>query len=288
MKIVNKKLSIAEFLDYIAKKDFGVIPPSKLVIHHTWKPDVKDWNGQKTIDGLKTFYEGKGWSAAPHIFVAEDGIWLFTDMYDVGIHASEGNAAWKSKKTGNVWYGWGNDYANNTLLWYSIGIEVVGDYDTKVWSGKTKENALAVIKGLQDRLKIDNSEVHFHNEYDPKTCPGKMITKDWLFTALKASNSQGTVGDDEAKNVKELLDFFGDSKRLDKSLGDHLDSKDVDAIKGYVKDVEAKASVDVDKLKKQIEDLTKENDALQRSNGELGTALDGATKKIEGIKNILQ
>lgn len=269
MKIVNKKLSISEFLAYIAKKDFGTIKPSKLVIHHTWKPDVSDWNGQKTIDGLKAYYEGKGWNAAPHIFVAEDGIWLFTDMSEVGIHASEGNAAWKSKKTGGTWYGWGNNFSENNLLWYSIGIEVVGDYDSKVWTGKTKENAVAVIRALKDLLKIQNTEIHLHNEYDPKTCPGKMITKDWIFDAIKDVESGGSVDSGELECVQALLKFFGDKMRLNKDLGEHLNAKETDAIKGYVKDIE------------------NQNERLQESNGELGTALDSVQKKIEDVKKLL-
>ena len=167
MKIVNKKLSIKEFEKYVAKKDFGTLPPTFLVIHHTYRPTVKTWNGSRTIQGLKTFYEAKGWSAGPHLFIAEDGIWLFTDMYDVGIHAGTGNGTLKSG--------------------YSIGIEVVGNYDNKVWSGKTKENTLAVVKALQGRLNITKEEIHFHRDYSAKSCPGHAITKKWLFNQLNAT-----------------------------------------------------------------------------------------------------
>lgn len=164
MKIIAKKLSLPEFIDYVNKKDFGVLPPTFLVIHHTWKPKKDEWNGSTTIAALKKYYEGLGWSAGPHLFVAEDGIWLFTDMYDVGIHAGAGNG---TVKTG-----------------YSIGIEVVGDYDNEVWSGKTKENALGVIKILQERLKLKERDLHFHREYSAKSCPGNAITMEWLLDQL--------------------------------------------------------------------------------------------------------
>lgn len=165
MKIVGKKLSIKEFEKYVKDKDFGSIPPSWLVLHHTWKPTELDWNGSKSIASLKAFYEGKGWSAAPHIFVGPDGIWLFTDMYEVGIHAGTGNAKWKSKSTGKIWYGWGNDFTNNQLLGYSIGIEVVGNYDGAKWSGDVKRNAVATLKILMDKLKIKDSDLKFHRDY---------------------------------------------------------------------------------------------------------------------------
>ena len=149
MKIVNKKLSIKEFEKYVAKKDFGTLPPTFLVIHHTYRPTVKTWNGSRTIQGLKTFYEDKGWSAGPHLFIAEDGIWLFTDMYDVGIHAGAGNGTLKSG--------------------YSIGIEVVGNYDNKVWEGETYKNTVGAIKALQEKLNIPDKEIMFHRDYRLKS-----------------------------------------------------------------------------------------------------------------------
>lgn len=163
MKIVNKKLSLEEFKDYIRNLDFSPNNPNKLVIHHTWKPDVDDWKGQKSIDGLKKFYEDKGWSAAPHLFIAEDGIWLFTPMNERGIHAGELNER-------------------------SIGIEVVGDYDHKVWAGETKINAIGAINALIGRLGLSDGDIHFHREVSEKSCPGRMINKNWLFSELRREN----------------------------------------------------------------------------------------------------
>lgn len=160
MNIINKCLSAKEFKDYIAKKSFSPNNPNKLCLHHTWKPDVADWNGAKTISGLKRYYEGLGWSAGPHLFIAEDGIWLFTDMNKQGIHAGLGNKN-------------------------SIGIEVVGNYDPKVWKGKTKENALSVIELLSAKLGLTFGDIHYHRMYSAKTCPGKMITSKWLKEKLE-------------------------------------------------------------------------------------------------------
>ncbi|MBI5422056.1 N-acetylmuramoyl-L-alanine amidase [Candidatus Peregrinibacteria bacterium] len=159
MEIVNRRLTLAEFRGLIATFDFGPISPDKLVIHHTWKPTQATWAGQRSINGLKAYYEGKGWPAGPHLFVAEDGIWLFSPMNKDGIHAG-------------------------TLNFHSIGIEVVGDYDNEVWSGQTKANALGVIKVLMDRLSIPQGQVFFHRDVSPKTCPGRAITKEWLFAEL--------------------------------------------------------------------------------------------------------
>ncbi len=159
MEIINKCLTKEEFEDYVKDYNFGRLPANKLVLHHTWKPTKEQWNGRHSIQGLKSYYESKGWWAGPHLFIADDGIWLFTPMRKNGIHA-----------------GWGN--------WRSIGIEVVGDYDARKWSGKTKDNVLFVIKALQEQLSINNEMVKFHRDYSNKSCPGYAITKEWLFKEL--------------------------------------------------------------------------------------------------------
>jgi N-acetylmuramoyl-L-alanine amidase CwlA len=161
MNILNKKLSLAEFEKYIKGKDFAPNNPCKLVIHHTWKPTEQDWKGATTILALKKFYEGKEWSAGPHLFVAPDGIWLFTDMNTQGIHAGVGN-------------------------YRSIGIEVVGNYDGAKWSGQIKDLAFGVIKALKAELEILDENICFHRDYNVyKTCPGTAITKKWILEKLK-------------------------------------------------------------------------------------------------------
>ena len=159
MEIINRRLSIHEFEDYIQDYYFGTQPANRLVIHHTWRPTKEQWQGQKSINGLKGYYERKGWLAGPHLIIAEDGIWLFTPMRKNGIHTAELNHR-------------------------SIGIEVVGDYDNEKWKDITKYNALGVIKALMKKLKLSNDELFFHRDVSPKTCPGTAITKQWLFNEL--------------------------------------------------------------------------------------------------------
>lgn len=45
MKIVNKKLTLDEFISYIKDKSFLPNVPNKIVLHHTWKPTEKDCKG---------------------------------------------------------------------------------------------------------------------------------------------------------------------------------------------------------------------------------------------------
>jgi N-acetylmuramoyl-L-alanine amidase CwlA len=130
--------------------------------------------------GLQSYYQGKGWRAGPHLFIAEDGIWLFTPMNKTGIHAGRGN-------------------------YRSIGIEVVGDYDTQKWDGATKKNAIGAIRALSGRLDINNEAIKFHRDYSSKSCPGHSITKEWLFSQLAVDPDvpdwQNVVGKKSAKDI---------------------------------------------------------------------------------------
>lgn len=169
--MIGRRLSIPEWLSYVAAYDFGTIAPSRLVLHHTFVPTVAQWAGQRSMLGIQRFYAGKGWTAAPHVFAAPDGIWLFTPLKDVGIHAGTGNS-------GTI----------NGRFWYSIGLETVGDYDGARPSGPVWEHAKAVMGGLSRRVGIAPRQlISFHRDYtNQKSCPGWAVTKDWVFGEIDA------------------------------------------------------------------------------------------------------
>jgi N-acetyl-anhydromuramyl-L-alanine amidase AmpD len=167
---INEVLSIDEWKQYVASYNFGKIPPSRVVLHHTWKPTVAQWRGLASMKGMQSFYRSKGWSAAPHLYVAPDGIWLATPMSEVGIHAGNGNSGtWDGK--------WS----------YSIGIEMVGNYDKQRPSGAVWEGTRAVIGELSKRLNIAPRKlIYFHRDFSSKSCPGWAVTKDWVFGEVEA------------------------------------------------------------------------------------------------------
>jgi N-acetylmuramoyl-L-alanine amidase CwlA len=171
MSFIQKKLSIDEFRDYIKDYNFGR-KIDKIVIHHTWKPRSADWEGHKTMLAVQGYYRNtKKWKSGPHLFIAPDGIWLSTPLNQSGIHA-----------------GWrGNPK--------SIGIEVVGDYDRKVWQGEIKKNAIAAMKLLMIKLGLDTQAIKFHNDYSSKSCPGYAITKAWIAKELNLYEEQDDVPD---------------------------------------------------------------------------------------------
>jgi N-acetylmuramoyl-L-alanine amidase len=169
--MIGVVLTIPEWLEYVATYDFGSIPPSRLVLHHTFIPNEQQWRGLASMRGMQGYYAGLGWNAAPHIYVGPDGIWLFTPMREVGIHAGKGNSGTVGGK-----------------LWYSIGLEMVGYFDTVLPGGAVWEGTRAVIGGLSRRLGIAPDQlVSFHRDYtSQKSCPGWAVTKPWVFGEVNA------------------------------------------------------------------------------------------------------
>ena len=161
MKIIGKCLKPEKFKKYVDNKFFGYFPANKIVLHHSYKPNLSQWKGYDTISALKRYYESKGWSAGPHLFIAPEGIWLFSDMRKDGIHAGR-----KGNKR-------------------SIGIEMVGDYQEKKPTGLVWDNTLYAITALNEKLKLKPENIKFHNFYSNTQCPGRAVKHSWVIEELK-------------------------------------------------------------------------------------------------------
>lgn len=158
-------LDIRNFSDYLTT----IVPPSwftKVCIHHTYIPNTKTWAGKRTMDSMLKFYkEQKKWDRYPHIFVAPDGIWTMNKLNEKGIHANVANK-------------------------FSIGVEVVGYYDYEVWQNPIRRLAIGTIYELIKWGNLRLEDYIFHREYNrKKTCPGKMITREFITPLLEIYNN---------------------------------------------------------------------------------------------------
>jgi hypothetical protein len=189
LPIDGRCMTPVQFEEYIRGVQW-LQPRTSVWLHHTWKPTVADWQGAKTIEGMRRTYmtyqwrdsAGNlhvGWDKGPHIFVAPDGIWLFNDIRKDGYHAG-----------GNYNIG-------------SIGIEMVGDYDHVAPSGPVWQNTLAVLKVLMHYLNLDESDLRFHNEVSSKTCPGTAVKRDTVVYALRISQLPISTDDESAVPVEQ-------------------------------------------------------------------------------------
>lgn len=197
-----------EFIDYVASYDFGSVPPSYVVMHHSANPDASyapasgdpatKWDRNEAglssdeikakrkpqLDSIMRFYrDTQGWPSGPHLFVDERWIWLFTPMYDVGTHAKSGNSY----------------HDSSGKLHYSIGIEVVGYYGRVGWPEPVQKLLQIAVQSLQARLKnfeivythaplnrpdLHDGQISFHNDYNKPECPGAIITPDYAIPIL--------------------------------------------------------------------------------------------------------
>jgi hypothetical protein len=202
---VGKGLTVPEFQRYCAQYNFGTIPPDYLILHHTAIPSTLAarypsgavWDAgeagmresgiydkrKRQLDALMRYYrDAKGWPAGPHLFIDEKWIWLFTPMYDVGVHAAQGNSYRDSSRK----------------LHYSIGIEVVGYYEKVHWTPAVAANVRGAVRALHDRLKtfqyIDKpwaGGISSHRDYNKPACPGAAIVPSYYMPILAG------VGDGE-------------------------------------------------------------------------------------------
>ena len=165
MEIDGRVMTPAQFVEYVEGLEFSP-RPLRIFLHHTWKPTQEDWRGRDSIMAMKDYYEKQiwqdsdgqlheGWTAGPHLFVADDGIWLFSDLrYDgVGVY--------------------GHNYR-------SRHVEMVGNYDEQLPSGATLENTIAALGILHERLGLDIQQLNFHRDFSTKSCPGRAVKKEWI------------------------------------------------------------------------------------------------------------
>jgi len=205
---IGQALTPKEFASYVSTYNFGTIPPSYLVIHHTYKPDASWapisgdqstwWDRNEAglsndqirdkrkpqLDSIMAYYRDyHGWSAGPHLFVDERWIWLFTPMDTVGIHAASGNS-----------------YTDASGLHYSVGIEVVGYFENVGWPVTIQKNLQVAVQTLKARLKnfdivyhegpkntpaAHDHSISFHRDYNKDACPGAVITPEYAIPILR-------------------------------------------------------------------------------------------------------
>lgn len=163
--IVGQFYTPEEFDAYVrglknSGKLFADWRPQFVVLHNTSNPTLAMRpNGftHAQIQNLADYYRGMGWSAGPHCFVDQHGIWAFTPLWTPGVHSP----SW------------------NEVSW---GVEVLGEYQSesaaKGPGANVVHNAVCCLATLHDVAGLDSHSLRPHHA-DPltthKDCPGKNI-----------------------------------------------------------------------------------------------------------------
>jgi hypothetical protein len=155
-EIVGLPFTAPAFQEYVAALKFITWRPRFVVVHNTGVPDFADWHrytGEQRMRGLTHYYrDEQGWSAGPHLFVADDFIWVFTPLTTSGVHSPSWNA-------------------------FSWGVEIVGDYATEIFGGAVEANAVQALATLHETIGLDPQSMRPHRD-DPLTthqCPGRNL-----------------------------------------------------------------------------------------------------------------
>lgn len=153
---LNKRFeSLLDFERYLYAT-YPIVPSwiKRYVFHNTYRPDKTQWGGSENMRTLGKFYQDKGWSAGPNLFVASgtkhDGVYIGTPLHLPGIHAGACN----------------DD---------GIGVEHVGDFDrdTIPYTDLVYYCTVSAIIHRWANMNPMNTLV-LHKDCMPgRTCPGK-------------------------------------------------------------------------------------------------------------------
>src|SRR5882724_2828263 len=174
--IVGQGFTPDAFARYVDTIGFDTWRPQFVVLHNTAVPKLADWHsvsGAVRMRGLESYYrDAQHWSAGPHLFVADDLIWVFTPLNVSGVHSP----SW------------------NSIAW---GVEMVGDYEVELFNADVRNNAVNALAVLPAALGLDPNTLCLHKE-DPLTthnCPGKNVDKSDMITALSSALTALEPGD---------------------------------------------------------------------------------------------
>jgi hypothetical protein len=170
--IVGRGFTSSQFDDYVRDLAMTDWKPGFVVLHNTSEPRLADWHKvapEQRMLNLQEYYRNPdpsvnkpAWSAGPHLFVADDLIWVFTPLTTSGVHSPSWNA----------------------ISW---GVEMVGEYDEEPFGDRVRDNAIAALASLHSKLGLDPRSLRFHKE-DPRTthkdCPGKYVSKNDIVAAV--------------------------------------------------------------------------------------------------------
>ncbi len=168
--IVGRRFTPEEFAAYVKTtvnpelRQRGHWRPGFIVLHHTGVPSIRQrpqgFTGDN-MDALARYYGiTKGWRSGPHLFVDQNGIWVFTRLTRRGTHSPSWNGvAWGIEQLGN----------------FIIENYQEGD------GAKIRDNATAAVAILSVARGFNPASLRFHKDdrrTTHKDCPGDTCKKE--------------------------------------------------------------------------------------------------------------
>lgn len=193
---------------------------NQIHIHHTWKPDKKDYKGEETIRAIWRYHTRQnGW-------------------IDIGYH-------FEVDPDGTIWDGRPLDINPASIKGHNKGavaIAIIGNFDEEQLVSPQREAVIKLIMTIQDVLGLTNEDIIFHREYSSKTCPGKNIDKQEFLEWINAWRRSLKEKREEKYKIVDVAPFLYKG-RVCFSLR-HI----VEAIGGYIEKWDEKTKTAVARI----------------------------------------
>jgi len=131
--------------------------PEHIIVHHsaTADSDTFSWNAIRRYHVQTLGWRDIGYHYGVELVGREVNIMVGRMSNEYGAHCRGGDMNRKS-----------------------LGVCFVGNYDAGLVSAAMMASGLRLVRALIDIFNIDPANVHGHNEFSSKTCPGKLFDMD--------------------------------------------------------------------------------------------------------------
>jgi hypothetical protein len=163
---MNRWLQIEALLPALRDLPVGDRRICWVVLHHTGKPDHRDWKGDRSAEAVLRYWlmrtKQLGWQnpLGAHFIVSPEGVIYQPFSLAVPVNAN-------------------SDLQANRR---SVSIEVVGDFNRgrDRLEGRQRHAVMGLIGGLLARLALAPEALMFHRDYTATDCPGSSLTRSAL------------------------------------------------------------------------------------------------------------
>ena len=163
----------------------GFRKPRGTVLHHTWRPDEKQYAGRPTIANIRSFHMkpksqgGRGVSdIMANAYACPDRTVFTGRPLDTGNWAHAYISRTHPEPEAWAFCGYNRSFPNHCLF----GLETVADFDRgdpygRGLAGVAYECALQTLAAVHKLFGLPASSLFFHRDFADKSCPGDKLSR---------------------------------------------------------------------------------------------------------------
>jgi hypothetical protein len=132
--------------------------PSRITIHHTWRPTAQDYRGASSVRAIQNYHmDNNGWMDIGYHFL-------------IGTYPSSGETSiFQGRPENVVGAHTGGQNTNN------VGVNVIGDYTTETLHGNSYARLIDLLAWICSRYGIDPGRIYGHKDFNSTACPGENV-----------------------------------------------------------------------------------------------------------------